>query len=1086
MSARSAITVISFTLIGLALSACGGGSSSNNGGPPPPQVTSVTVTPQSANVLTGASQLFTAQVTGTGVFSTDVTWSVNGNGGGNSTTGTIVAGQYTAPATAPGPTNVTITATSVEDPSKYGNSTATIVVPNPVVLNSIAPNSASAGEVVTVDATFNINVIETPQIVFSGVNGTSISMPLQMGSQTSTVVVPFGATSGPVNMSIPPQPGSGATTVTSNSVQFTRLPNLRVHASTKDLSSGETLQLDSRLLGASTPSTVTWTADSGSISAEGLFQAPVVSSESYTHVVGCLQNTSSCSTVLLRILPFRITPTNPIVSIGNTLQLSALQGGSVLSPQWSILAGGGSISSGGLFIAPTTIAEAGPIIVSATVGSTTERTSIAVTGAYAGQVNRVYDYANFAASTRPEATYVQSVAVNGNRAYAITLGTAFQPIPSFEALDIYDITNPDQPVWIDAVESPTNYAANLFSSGSTLLSIDTNYLVVYSLASQEPNVTAITPTNSSWRWTLNNGILYVVPLLNPDEIYTTMPIDLYDVSTGAVVHNHYELPNPPSWLAGNNGISGDGSIVYVSGLVGASTYEIATYDISQSPPVLLSTPISTSSSAFNLHVVGNLLFADSQVYDISNGTPVYVMTLPMPMEQVWDVQGNNVLATIGSVLTGPGAYANIDTTSQSNPVVHASVADLQSRDIYDAGTAVWAGNNQFYAADGTGGFSIYDVSPNGGPASMIGGPWDTGFLSVYDQVIENQILYVAGMAELSQGGLGCFDFSSGTPNLLGGLFYPNETGYAVRVSGTTVYLGLGDALKVIDASNSQSPVEIGSVAIPVSALELSGNTLFVGTSDGRLVVFDVSNPGSPSQIASLSVPAPSTMHLSGTLLLVSAGQSGLLIFDVSTQSAPILLSQFSPIVSAPIWDAAPVGTSAVLLAADNSGIVTVDISNPSQPQQTYEHPLPYDNAFPNEYSESGIESAISLTNQNGLTYVGTSDGLIYGYDASVPAVPRLVTLNVVGGGGAIVSSITSYANNLYAAVQGFPTEVDISVPQNVIEVDDPPPALSAASPITSDTKRLSGNLKRHSTRKDPRTNTRPADRFGVVASDRTH
>lgn len=1075
MSPRSAIAPIGITLLGLALSACGSGSGSNGNGAPPFQVTSVMVSPQSANVVTEDTQLFAAQVIGTGTFNTDTTWSVNGISGGNSTYGTIAAGVYTAPTAVPSPSNVTITATSIADPTKSGSSSATVIVD--VVLNSITPSSASAGETVTLNAMFNGNVIETPQVVFSGINGTSISMPLLIPALT--VTVPFGATSGPVYISVPPQPGSGETTRTSNPAPFTRLPNLRVHAPNKDLSSGETLQLDWRLLGASTPSTVIWTADSGSVSAGGVFQAPVVSSESYSHVTGCVQNTNSCDTVLLRILPFRITPSNPIVGIGGTLQLEAVQGGSTLAPQWSISAGGGNINAAGLFTAPTTTAQAGPVIVSATVGSTTEQASIAVTGAYAGQVNRVYDYANFTTFTPPEATFVQSVTVNGNRAYVITLGTAFQPIPSFEALDIYDITNPDQPVWIDAIESPTNYRANLFSYGNTLFSIDTNYLVVYSLTSQEPTVTAIVPTNSSWRWTLNNEILYVAPFLYTDQIYTTMPIDLYDFSTGAAVHKHYELPNPPSWVpGGDNGISGNGNAVYVSGLVGPSTYEIATYDISQSPPNLLSTVVSTGTE-FNLHVVGNILFADSQIYDISNVTPAYLMTLPMPLEQVWGVQGNNVLATVGSVLIGPGAYANIDITSPSDPVVHASVADLQSRDIYDPGTAVWAGNGRFYAADGTGGISVYDVSPTGGPTTMIGGPWDVGFVSVYDQVAENQILYVAGLYELSEGGLGCIDFSSGTPNLVGSLFYPNEAGYAIRISGTTAYLGLGDALKVIDVSNPQSPVEIGSVAIPVNALELSGGTLFVGTSDGRLIVFDVSNPKSPNQIASLSMPAPSTMHLSGTLLLVSAGQSGLLIFDVSNQSAPVRLSQFSPSVSAPVWDAASIGTSSILLAADSSGIVTVDISNPSDPKQLYQQPLPYDNVFPNEYSTSGIEPAISLTNQNSLTYVGTSDGLVYAYDATVPTVPRLVALNVAGGGGAIVSSMTSYANSLYSAVLGFPMELDNSVPQNMIELDYPPAALILASPITDDIKEPIGNPKLRWKTQSIRPNARRIDRFGT-------
>ena len=223
----------------------------------------------------------------------------------------------------------------------------------------------------------------------------------------------------------------------------------------------------------------------------------------------------------------------------------------------------------------------------------------------------------------------------------------------------------------------------------------------------------------------------------------------------------------------------------------------------------------------------------------------------------------------------------------------------------------------------------------------------------------------------------------------------------------------------MDASNPQSPVEIGSVAIPVNALVLSGNTLFAGTADGRLVVFDVSTPASPKQIASVTMPMPSTMRLSGTLLLVAAGQSGLLVFDVSNPSAPAMLSQFSPSVSAPVWDVVSIGGSAVMLAADSTGIVTVDISNPSLPRQLYQQQLPFLNAFPASSTNAGILPAFTLATQNGLTHVGTTAGIIFAFDATVPANPRLMALNVVGTDDLdIVSAITPGTSNLYLAVQG--------------------------------------------------------------------
>jgi hypothetical protein len=81
----------------VAMAGCGGNSSSQPP-PPPPEVSSVVVSPLSAQVFTGQTQLFTAQVAGTGAYNSAVTWSVNGAVGGNSTVGTISSsGQYTAP-----------------------------------------------------------------------------------------------------------------------------------------------------------------------------------------------------------------------------------------------------------------------------------------------------------------------------------------------------------------------------------------------------------------------------------------------------------------------------------------------------------------------------------------------------------------------------------------------------------------------------------------------------------------------------------------------------------------------------------------------------------------------------------------------------------------------------------------------------------------------------------------------------------------------------------------------------------------------------------------------------------------------------
>ncbi|MBL9138434.1 MAG: DUF1800 domain-containing protein [Verrucomicrobiales bacterium] len=95
--------------------------------PPPPPVT-VAVSPASTTVQLGASQAFTAVVSGTN--NTAVTWSVNGTVGGSATVGTIsAAGFYTAPAAMPSPATVTVRAVSVASPSSSGQSTVTLTSP---------------------------------------------------------------------------------------------------------------------------------------------------------------------------------------------------------------------------------------------------------------------------------------------------------------------------------------------------------------------------------------------------------------------------------------------------------------------------------------------------------------------------------------------------------------------------------------------------------------------------------------------------------------------------------------------------------------------------------------------------------------------------------------------------------------------------------------------------------------------------------------------------------------------------------------------------------------------------------------------
>jgi uncharacterized protein (DUF1800 family) len=173
----------------------------------------VVVTPPTAMVRTGNPQAFTATVTG--ALNPAVTWTVNGVAGGNSTIGTIAAnGAFTAPLTLPTPNTVTVTATSVEDPTRSGSATVTLENAIPVI-SSVAPTIYTANTVFVM--TVNGNGFIPSSIVQLGTLALSTTFiaPTQLVAvgtptlaQVGTVPVtvvnpdPGGSTSGPFNVQV--------------------------------------------------------------------------------------------------------------------------------------------------------------------------------------------------------------------------------------------------------------------------------------------------------------------------------------------------------------------------------------------------------------------------------------------------------------------------------------------------------------------------------------------------------------------------------------------------------------------------------------------------------------------------------------------------------------------------------------------------------------------------------------------------------------------------------------------------------------------------------------------------------------------
>src|SRR5208283_4217932 len=113
---------VSLLFLLLVLSGCGGSTNSSSGSPsqnPSSSSVSVAISPKSAPLAEGASQQFSASVTGSS--NTSVTWSATG--GTISSTGLYVAGSAAG--------NFTVTATSVADATKSAKASVAITAPAP-------------------------------------------------------------------------------------------------------------------------------------------------------------------------------------------------------------------------------------------------------------------------------------------------------------------------------------------------------------------------------------------------------------------------------------------------------------------------------------------------------------------------------------------------------------------------------------------------------------------------------------------------------------------------------------------------------------------------------------------------------------------------------------------------------------------------------------------------------------------------------------------------------------------------------------------------------------------------------------------
>jgi hypothetical protein len=924
------------------------------------------------------------------------------------------------------------------------SASASITITPPPSITSISPQPATVGDQITVtgqnlyDATYGVfvNAIGQPlTVITNGFTDTS-----------ATYTVPQGAVTGQFYVRVL----QGNAWVPSNTLQFQRLARLRIRAPQNDVAAGESLSFGYALLGDSAPQTVTFTVDQGSFSGSTYLAPSTVATDTFAHVTGCITGTQSCDTFLLGLHPFRVSPIIPLVSVGDTLQLSTVEAASGVN--WSLVNGGGSLQPGGLYAAGTGTLGGGPALVSATSSAITEQTSVGVTGAFPGLLNRIYDYVDETTQAL-EGTYTMGLAVSGNRLYVSAENELGFWSNSYFWIDVYDITNPLYPVWLTAVES--NSSGPIYSYGQYLYSFTSTEFVVpgvqdtitlYSIASgipvllaQDDNVDI--PFHSEYQ-----GVLVTNPGPNAGP---TGSLTLYNIAGGTIAATSAQITFPSD----ANTFSPD-AVLAVGNLLFVSIERndnlgsyILTYNLSTNPATLVST---IDGGSLGFYASGNLLFAaygGMNIYDISTGVPVQAGYVDGIIAQY--LSGTQLLA-----ISEASGCQIVDVSNPQSPAVTAILFDGvanggQCNDGVFVGTYV-------YAEEEDGGIVIYDASQTGGPVPqnwLDGGPVFSG--AAYDQLLAGNNLFVANSI-YAGAALDIYDTTASPPSLTGQYIDCTQGGNAVQSAGNYVYFGMSNSIGVLNVSQPSDPSLAYTVPVPAISLAEVGNTLFAGTTSNSIVVLDITNPAQPQTVNTLALADLAIkIRISGNLMFVADNTAGLLIYDITSPQSPVLLSNVTgfPYVA----DVAIQGNTA-FLAADVDGLVVVNISSPSQPTVLSTTGLSRADPF---YNTAPLNEALSVTINNGIVYVGTlnDDGLVFGFDCTNLNSPRIVS--VYAYFASWIGTLLPTGNELYVGGDlGFASsviQVDISSPYDSINQYFPPAALQSPSPLPAN--RISGRKK---------------------------
>jgi hypothetical protein len=353
----------------------------------------LSVSPPSAQLNPGAQLQFTATVGGSS--SALVIWSLSGSGCSGSACGSISAsGLYSAPATAPNPPIVAVTATLLSDPTKSASATVTITSGGAVAI-SISPSSAQVGT--GAQKQFSATV--------TGSSNTAVMWAISgigCAGNTCGTVSPTGLFTAP---SVPPNPAffsliatSVADSTKSASASVTIVPQVSITISptSAKLAPSTSRQFSAQVTGNANTS-VSWSvagsgcagSNCGTITQTGLYTAPAtipnppVITVKVTSQADTTKSASAQVTIATAV-SITISPTTAVLTVSTQRQFHAVVTGTTnTGVTWTVTGAGcngsscGTVSSAGLYIAPPSVPTPSTVMVTATARADSTRSASA-------------------------------------------------------------------------------------------------------------------------------------------------------------------------------------------------------------------------------------------------------------------------------------------------------------------------------------------------------------------------------------------------------------------------------------------------------------------------------------------------------------------------------------------------------------------------------------------------------------------------------------------------------------------------------------------------------------------------------------